>query len=503
MDPHSRAIPHFVVTMASAVKSASAGFYMGKGEDPIPLPPSFARHFSLEHNPDSPILHRYHQLLPTIAARGAPTQAANPLTHFVYRTSTKSARDRLRQDASTRRLLHLHYTAPPDLQADLSEILIAATSYPLINLPRSTKSHRRPNDLFLIALKSKLFLDIFPPTNLPTCVCGSTIDRKGKHVFHCKKVSKWRCHNLIRNGFCPVISRLLATANIIPPNTDLHIEPPGILPHLPNLRPFDFSFRPSHNLSIHDQAPIPFGEIGFDVTITPPKGHLTPSQLAASSTQPAPAAQKHLIDKEKKKLLRGGATDANDNYLKGNVIMGQLLDQNMVLIPLAISPYGRWGPMFHTFLFGPTPYLPTPTFQSNHSNAARMYHRATTSPCPIGLLPLATARWKATKNASDHFYGHSHTTPTPKEYALQQLGLVISNSLALHLRDAKRGTLRRAPPPGFGPLPTSHPPTTHPTTPPTSPYIEPVRVSQSPSDSPFSIHTHTHLFDCHVNVAGC
>ena len=39
------------------------------------------------------------------------------------------------------------------------------------------------------------------------------------------------------------------------------------------------------------------------------------------------------------------------------------------------------------------------------------------------------------------FYGRSHTAPTPKEYILQKLGLVISNSLAIHLRDAKLGQL--------------------------------------------------------------
>ena len=39
MDPHSRAIPDFVVTMASAVKSASAGFYMGKRRRPHPPAP--------------------------------------------------------------------------------------------------------------------------------------------------------------------------------------------------------------------------------------------------------------------------------------------------------------------------------------------------------------------------------------------------------------------------------------------------------------------------------
>jgi hypothetical protein len=42
---------------------------------------------------------------------------------------------------------------------------------------------------------------------------------------------------------------------------------------------------------------------------------------------------------------------------------------------------------------------------------------------------------------------------TPKEYALQQLGHVITNAIALHIIDAKRGQLKPAPnrPPGLNP----------------------------------------------------
>ena len=139
-----------------------------------------------------------------------------------------------------------------------------------------------------------------------------------------------------------------------------------------------------------------------------------------------------------------GPIDSKKTYVPGSRIIGDLLDLNMVLIPLAVSPRGRWGNMFHTFLFGPRAL-----FNPNTANAARMYHRATTAPAPIGLLPHAFHRWKHTRSEHHIFYGHSHTAPTPKEYALQKLGLVITNALALHLRDAKRGSLKLAPPPGF------------------------------------------------------
>ena len=59
----------------------------------------------------------------------------------------------------------------------------------------------------------------------------------------------------------------------------------------------------------------------------------------------------------------------------------------------------------------------------------------------MGVAQTATFRWRKAAPKGQLFYGHSHTAPTPKEYILQKLGLVISNSLAIHLRDAKLGQI--------------------------------------------------------------
>jgi hypothetical protein len=430
---------------------------MGRDEHPILLPASISHHFSNLHNLSSPILHRFYRFLPQLAARATPDGVHDPINHFVLRTSTKSARDHIRQEASLRRYHTLRATASPDLLRHLSEILIASSSYPLISMSRSNKSHRLPSDLFSISLKRKLHLDIYPSSNLPVCICGSTIDPKGSHVFNCKKVSKWGCHNRIRDGLVPILTTVLKTAQVIHPSSTLFTEPSGIIPHIPNCRPFDISFRPDSNPAVYDRAPCPFSEIGFDVTITPSKSHLPPSCSSDVPSNSANAADQHLNKKEKVKLQRAGMVDSLSNYVSGSDIIGSLLDTNMVLIPLAISPLGKWGGMFHTFLFGPsTKHSASLTFQSNTSNAARMYHRATSSPNPTGIIPLATNQWNRSKTEHQSFYGHSHTAPTPKEYTLQKCGLVITTALAIHLRDAKRGTLHAAPssspvppPPGF------------------------------------------------------
>jgi hypothetical protein len=159
MDPHTRSIPDFTITMASAIRAATAGFYMGRDECPVTIPQPLAQNFFLSYNHSSPILRNFQQFLPDIAMAAAPPSAVNPVTHFLQFSSPKSARDRIQQIASTRRRLVLEATASPTLQSNLSEILIASSSYPIIAMSRSTKSHRRPNDITLISLKQKLFLD--------------------------------------------------------------------------------------------------------------------------------------------------------------------------------------------------------------------------------------------------------------------------------------------------------------------------------------------------------
>ncbi|KAL7525062.1 hypothetical protein ACHAXR_000840 [Thalassiosira sp. AJA248-18] len=92
--------------------------------------------------------------------------------------------------------------------------------------------------------------------------------------------------------------------------------------------------------------------------------------------------------------------------------------------------------MFHSFLFGKLQHKQT-TFVDTRPNAARMYQMGMRSPCPTGVIPHATNMWKKSKPKKQHFFGNSYTVPTPTEYALQQLGLIISNATACHLRDAK------------------------------------------------------------------
>ena len=106
---------------------------------------------------------------------------------------------------------------------------------------------------------------------------------------------------------------------------------------------------------------------------------------------------------------------------------------------MAVSRYGRWGPMFHNFLFGKC--AEKYTYRDNRNAARKMCSQLLNHPSPVGIVNHATTQWNQTKSKHHIFYGHSYTAPTPKEYTLQKLGLVISTAIALHIRDTQFGQL--------------------------------------------------------------
>ncbi len=113
----------------------------------------------------------------------------------------------------------------------------------------------------------------------------------------------------------------------------------------------------------------------------------------------------------------------------------ELLHKNMVLLPFSIHLFGRWGPITQTFLTenGTNSTHIFPTYQPN---AASMFHRATTTPCPIGILHTADATWITKLHGK--FFRHSYTSPTPSIYTIQQLGLGITKAFLLHIQNATK-----------------------------------------------------------------
>jgi hypothetical protein len=164
--------------------------------------------------------------------------------------------------------------------------------------------------------------------------------------------------------------------------------------------------------------------IGADITIGNSRSKI-PSRLNRSAdviTSISALADAHLQTFERKKFKREdkNKNDSTMDTILGDEVIGDLLNNNMILLPLALDPHGRWGPIMHNLLFN-TATPPKYKFKPNVPNASIMAFKATTTPCPLGILQTADSVWK--QNQIRPFYGHSYTSPTPSIHTIQQLGL--------------------------------------------------------------------------------
>ena len=169
----------------------------------------------------------------------------------------------------TRQAGYHHHITQLELQKVLSKILIASSSsYPIISICRSVSTQCYSNGLFLINLKMKLHVELFIPSNSPTCLCGATIDTFGKHTFCCCQVLKKMMHNWIHDGTAPILYTILKTAGIIVKGSQVNIEPKGVVNKLPGLRLYNSAFRPVPSLNRTTISPIPYSLFGLDFITT-------------------------------------------------------------------------------------------------------------------------------------------------------------------------------------------------------------------------------------------
>ncbi|KAL7531801.1 hypothetical protein ACHAWF_003911, partial [Thalassiosira exigua] len=247
--PAARAAPDFCISMAQAIRQAREGFRFGRGIEPVKVHQSLADLFSLATNPTSRYLARYKELVPHIAAVACSPQTPSEerVAHFTYSLSPHSARSRLKDFCGRTKRAVLFETALrdwPDHVHHLPSILVSQTSYPLINMSRSVKTHRIQNDLFAIAIRRKLRLPVFDPAASPRCWCGQMHDCWGDHAMSCVANNKTMAHNYMRDGIAVALQAPLATAGLILATTKLEKERTGLISSNPDLKPLDMSFRP-------------------------------------------------------------------------------------------------------------------------------------------------------------------------------------------------------------------------------------------------------------------
>ena len=337
----------------------------------------------------------------------------------------------------THSLHHEMFIKSPENFHLLPSLLFPQTSYPLIGLCRSVPSNRLTNWEFTTALKRKLRLPLFPPDSTPLCACQTPLDPFGDHVFKCTRICKIGAHNFIRDGFARALTPALATAGFILPNSTIDIEPQLCLPSDPHARPFDISFDPYPAIPPNVHHGCTYTTVGADITISssppiPSINHTSPDVIKTIAAN----ADSHLQSYERRKLGRANKRNLTTSTItSGDKVIGDLIARQMLLLPIAINPLGRFGPLLTHFLFGS--HNPPPiSFPVSKPNATLMYSKLLQYPSPKGILRLADHNWSV--SPTRRFYDHSYLAPTPSISTIQKLGLCITKAFAHHIRYATR-----------------------------------------------------------------
>ena len=69
----------------------------------------------------------------------------------------------------------------------------------------------------------------------------------------------------------------------------------------------------------------------------------------------------------------------------GDEIIGEILKENMALIPIAISPHGHTSGLWNRHMYGTSP-MPCPDFDAKRINAPAAYKLACSPKVPWGIL---------------------------------------------------------------------------------------------------------------------
>ena len=441
LNPSLRAAPDFVLNMMICKRRSIRGFNINNDIQPITLHQTITNLYDLTQNTSSKCLQIYNGLVTHIGPLCCPPTIPNDeqLPTFETRISLKSARDRLKSFTGkiiSQQIYTDMYNTDKQLLLLLPSILSPQTSYPLVGMCRSNPNHRLPNWMTTLALKRKLRLPIFD-NNPPTCKCGTIHDKYGDHCFKCNRISKKQGHNIIRDCWAEALQPALATAGYIRQASKLEVERKHINTRDISAQPFDICFDPDPSTSLHTNRQCPYTTIGADITIGNCRSKF-PSKLNCSAdviTSISALADAHLQTFERKKFKREDKNKTNSQAvtIMGDEVIGDLLNNNMILLPFALDSFGRLGLALQNFLFHTTT-PPKYKFKANVPNASIMAFKATTAPCPLGILQTADHVWK--ENQTRPFYGHSYTAPTPSIHTIQQLGLGITKGLMTIIRQA-------------------------------------------------------------------
>ena len=160
LDPSSRAILDFVLTMSHDLQYAHKGFHANKEVTYITLPSTLINLFVPLANPEFIYLNIFYHLLTAIAEIAAPPSFDDKSTYLLLELAVSSARSRTNARCSLTLMDDLYCQPPEEHKPHLPGIISSHTSYHLVCMSHSVASCRLDNDLFALALRRKLRLPV-------------------------------------------------------------------------------------------------------------------------------------------------------------------------------------------------------------------------------------------------------------------------------------------------------------------------------------------------------
>jgi hypothetical protein len=264
------------------------------------------------------------------------------------------------------------------------------------------------------------------------------MDEFGDHVMSCRSHCKTALSNKIRDGLCTLLKPICKTVKLISTEAMMDTEKPRVVSKMPTIRPFDFSILFDH--MTHETAwRCQLRMLGFDVVCVSSK----PCRITTTETARKKELKLRLRDGEKGKFCRRGKTCSETGItLTGDEIMKEIIEDDMALIPVSVSPHGHLGSLFERFLYGKDA-MEIPEYCDTRTHAAAADRVARSPKVPRAVLERADNLWR--KENPNLFYGDSYRAMTPTIYFEQQLGLVISSAVSSHIIRAHNKNKRKPP----------------------------------------------------------
>ena len=440
-DPTAQALPSFLRPILRTIRCAKLGVpvrdFAVLARDPlvleseaitwVPLPAHIRSLFSDWQSSSTPFLQRFNQLIIPYLQFADPQCDCQLLLdpHAKPLTTIKRAH----QQWLLKRYNSKRSSFPQSFLQAESSLRSPLISKALTQLPLKYAAYRTTPFLFVLALKRKLRLPLFPRPQKCT-LCAKTCDIWGDHAFYCFNNSKTILHHRVRDSFFLIFTHLCTHAQLTSTDTSIALEPSGLLPQYPTLRPGDVVIRTNPGiLKVHAT------HLLFDIT----------SIKMPSSTSPVSLddPQPSIVIREHEEAENGKFVGHYNRYSPG-VITQAILQQPYVLIPITFDPGGQFGPLTTSFLWGtpppdmtllPPPKAPDQRCEANLSSspfprqAAQLACQATHN---FGLFHLADKGWK--QSHLHEWFTDSYTAMIPSQWAQQILAQNLLVATTNHLK---------------------------------------------------------------------